>query len=99
MKRSQIQTLTETGESLLKKAELCSKATDVRTFTELGLNCLAEARAIFDQLQLNSVLLFIECRAYLGLSGADYPAYLCFCARNALEILSQGDFEALVNQS
>lgn len=95
MLKTQIVRLTETGDSMLEKASLCTVAADAKTFTELGMRAFEQAREIADTLRVNSVLLFIECCGHLGKKGTSYPSYLEFCARNSQEIVAEKDFENL----
>lgn len=95
MKTQQMLSLNQTGLECLKKAELCSTSKEVQAFTELGLKCLAEARAILDENKRSSALVFVECCLLLNRAPGPYPAYLEFCTRNNLERLAKADFEAL----
>ena len=97
MLKNQVVILQETGTELLQKAALSTQAKDVREFTTLGLQCLSEVRDILDKMRHNSTLLFLECATHLRLKG-NYPAYLTFCARNSLEILSETDFNLVISE-
>lgn len=97
MLRSQAEKLNSTGLALLDKAESVAKASDVRSYTELGMKCLEESRDILEGLKRNSILIFIECCSHLFLeTPGRYGAYLDFCARNGLDILSEEDFKSLM---
>ena len=91
----QIQKLNETGLDLLSKAARCTQTKDSLAFTELGMKCLAEARTILEQHRRNSTLLFFECCLHLARKPDNYPAYLEFCVRNDLEVVSEIDFKAI----
>ena len=96
MLKSQAATLNETGLELLEKAKQVGKVSDAKTYTELGFKCLAEARDILAEMKSNSILIFFECCAHKNVSFVGwYDAYLDFCARNGLEILSEEDFDNL----
>jgi len=75
MFKSQSQKLNETGLELLDGATRCTKASDVKLFTELGMKCLEEAREILSEMKSNSILIFVECGANVGALG-NYGAYL-----------------------
>ena len=99
MLKSQAETLNSTGLALLAKATECTKPGDVKSFTELGMKCLEESRSILSDMRSNSILVFIECGAHVGISASGrYGIYLDFCARNGLEIFSEKDFEAASKQ-
>ena len=95
---NQIQKLNETGLGLLSKAALCTQTKDALSFTELGLKCLAEARSILEQHRRNSVLLFAECCLHISRKPECYPAYLEFCTRNDLTIVSELDFKSVIGE-
>jgi hypothetical protein len=89
--------LHELGNELLTKASASSKATDVQAFTELALKSYQESRLIWDTIQANSVLTFLECQLR-HFDGVTYQNYLDFCARNGLERLSEVDFDAVLGE-
>jgi len=95
MLKSQLLTLTNTGNALLEKASACTKAQDAKTFAELALKCLSDARDLARDLQNNSILFYCECYLHLK-AELTYRGYLDFCARNGLEIASEVDFEAVL---
>lgn len=92
MLKSQAETLNDTGLALLEKATKLQDTDEANSTIELGLRCLDESRAILSEMKSNSILLFLECGARVGALG-NYGAYLDFCARNGLEILSEIDFK------
>ena len=96
MLKDQALRLHELGNELLTKASASSKATDVQLFTDLALNSYRESRLIWDTIRVNSVLTFFECQLR-QFTGITYSNYLDFCARNGLEILSETDFEAVLD--
>ena len=97
MYKNQLDILNKAAENFLSDAQACKAGKARSELTELALKCLAEARGLADEMRRNSVLLFINCAAFLGKDWKKYPVYLDFCARNGLEILSKKDFDILSN--
>lgn len=97
MLRNQAFELDRAGQELLQKARACARASDAEIFTKLGLDCLAQARAIVQEMKTNSILTFFECTCQLE-KRANYPAYLEFCARNGFETLSETEFDSVFLQ-
>ena len=97
MYQTQIKLLNDVAADLLTSVAKLKPLEALAAAAE-GRKCLAEARAIADTLRGNTPVLFIECCAHLGKAGTSYPAYLEFCARNSLAMLSQEDFEGVVRE-
>jgi hypothetical protein len=91
--KNQLDMLEAAASDFFQKGRMCVKAADAEKFTTLALSCLAEFQKIKATMANNSAMLFFECCTELDKRG-NYRAYLDFCARNGLEILSQDDFEA-----
>ena len=95
MLKNQVLTLEKSGMELLAKASQATKAADIREFTGLGLQCLAESRDIAATLSRNSVLFYLEIGIKSDPKCWKYQDYCDFCYRNGCEIVSEFDFESI----
>lgn len=98
MLKAQMIALNRSGTEMLAKANVAGSIKDVREFSELGLRLLAESRSIFEQLRVNSLVMFLEISFAAGYRPR-YEVYLDFCTRNALDFVSKQDFDCTVQSN
>jgi len=92
MIKTQYMMLNETGMRLISESRNYTKVAEIEKMINMGMKLMEEARTIMELQKRNSVVLFMEFCAHVGISP-NYVVFLEFCTRNNLDMYSETDFK------